>query len=119
MGRRSDLEAEGTRFDSQRAQVTFFGRAGSACSLIFTHVWTGLGTLVGRVWNTFWSDRGHLCVKFGMSWDVSGSGLETFLDRFGKVLGEISGEVRKKQISKNAREYFPKSGRFKLACLTV
>ena len=32
------------------------------------------------------SFRGHFFVNFGMSWDVSGSGLGTFSDRFGMVL---------------------------------
>ena len=39
---------------------------------------------------TFWSGRGHFFVILGMSWDVSGSGLGTFLDRFGKVLENMS-----------------------------
>ena len=42
---------------------------------------------VGRHFgDTFWSGRGHFFVIFGMSWDVSGSGLGMFLDRFGMVL---------------------------------
>ena len=32
------------------------------------------------------SFRGHCFVNFGMSWDVSGSGLGTFSDGFGVVL---------------------------------
>ena len=44
---------------------------------------------------TFWSGRGHFFVKFGMSWDVSGSGLGTFLDRFGMVLEKMSDGVEK------------------------
>ena len=50
------------------------------------HFFGGVGALFGRVGVTFWSGRGHFFVKFGMSWDVSGSGLGTFLDRFGKDL---------------------------------
>ena len=46
---------------------------------------------------------GILFVNFGMSWDVSGSGLGMFLDRFGKVLEKMSDEVKN---IKNAREYF-------------
>ena len=33
---------------------------------------------------------GDFFVNFKMSWDVSGSGLGTFLDRFGKVLEKMS-----------------------------
>ena len=36
------------------------------------------------------SVRGHLFINFGMSWDVSGSGLGTFSDRFGMVLAKMS-----------------------------
>ena len=41
------------------------------------------------------SVRGHLFVDFGMSWDVSGSGLGTFSDGFGMVLEKMSDEVEK------------------------
>ena len=78
----------GTRFDSRGAQVTFLGRVGKVFSLIFTHVGACWGTLLGRVGVTFWSGRGHFFVIFGMSWEVSGSGLGTFLDRFLKVLNK-------------------------------
>ena len=50
---------------------------------------------------------GHVFVIFGMSWDVSGSGLGMFLDRFGKVLEKMSDGVRKSKLKKNDREYFP------------
>ncbi len=60
MGWSSDLESGGTRFDSRLAQVIF--------------------------WYFVWSDWGHFFINFGMSWDVSGSGLGTFLDGFGMVL---------------------------------
>ena len=40
-----------------------------------------------------------------MSWDVSGSGLGTFSDGFGMVLGKMSDGVEKKIICKNGREY--------------
>ena len=43
---------------------------------------------------TFWSGRGNFFAIFGMSWDVSGSGLGTFLDGFGKVLENMSDAVR-------------------------
>ena len=36
------------------------------------------------------SFRGHFFVNFGMSWDVSGSGLGTFSDGFGLVLENMS-----------------------------
>ena len=41
------------------------------------------------------SFRGHFFVNFGMSWDVSGSGLGTFSDGFGMVLENISDGVNK------------------------
>ena len=76
----------GTRFDSQGAQVTFLGRVGKVFSWIFTHVGACWGTLLREVGVTFWSGRGHFFIIFGMSWEVPGSGLGMFLDRFGKVL---------------------------------
>ena len=53
-----------------------------------------------------------------MSWEVSGSGLGMFLDRFGKVLEKMSGGVRKVKFSKMAGSIFPESGRFRIAFLT-
>ena len=79
MGRSWDLEAGGTRFDSWLAQVT-------------------LGSL--------WAGRGHFFVNFGKSWDVSGSGLGMFLDRFGMVLENMSNEVDKNKVFRFVREYF-------------
>ena len=76
----------GTRFDSRGAQVTFFGCVGKVFSWIFTHVGACWGALLREVGVTFWSGRGHFFEIFGMSWEVSGSGLGTFLDRFWKVL---------------------------------
>ena len=49
----------------------------------FLHIFWHVG---GHFGDTFWSGRGHFFVIFGMSWEVSGSGLGMFLDRFGKVL---------------------------------
>ena len=48
--------------------------------------WGGGTFWLGR---TFWSSRGQIFVKFGMSWDVSGSGLGTFSDGFGRVWGKM------------------------------
>ena len=53
-----------------------------------------------------------------MSWDVSGSGLGMFLDRFGKVLEKMSDGVRTLTFSKMAGSIFPESGRFRIAFLT-
>ena len=53
-----------------------------------------------------------------MSWEVSGSGLGMFLDRFGKVLKKMSDGVRKLKFSKMARSIFPESGRFRIVFLT-
>ena len=86
----------GTRFDSRLAQVTFLGHVGMVGCWIFTHVGACRGTLLGGVGVTFWSGRGNFFVIFGMSWEVSGSGLGTFLDRFGKVLEKIPDDVKKK-----------------------
>ena len=53
-----------------------------------------LGPGIGRSWVRFPAPRrsfwGNLFVNFGMSWDVSGSGLGTFSDRFGMVLENMS-----------------------------
>ena len=53
-----------------------------------------------------------------MSWEVPGSGLGMFLDRFGKVLKKMSDGVRKLKFSKMAGSIFPESGRFRIAFLT-
>ena len=53
MGRPSDLEAGGARFDSRLAQVTFFGHVGMTFSWIFPYVGTCLGTLFGGVGTLF------------------------------------------------------------------
>ena len=58
-----------------------------------------LGPEIGRSWVRFpaprrWS-RGHFFVNFGMSWDVSRSGLGTFLDGFGMVLKKMSDGIEK------------------------
>ena len=106
MGRPSDLEAGGGRFDSWCAQVTFFGHVGRVFLWIFTYVGTCLGTFFWWGGVTFWSGRGHFFVKFGMSWDVSGSGRGTFSDGFGMVLKKNVGWGRKMKIFKNGREYF-------------
>ena len=52
-----------------------------------------------------------------MSWDVSGSGLGTFLDGFGKVLEKMSDEVRKSTFSKMVGNVLPESGRFRISFL--
>ena len=67
---------------------------------------------------TFWSGRGHFFVIFGMSWEVPGSGLGMFLDRFGKVLEKMSDRVRKLKLSKMTGSIFPESGRFRIVFLT-
>ena len=53
------------------------------------------------------SFRGHFFVNFGMSWDVSGSGLGTFSDGFGMVLEKMSGGVGKIKFSKMTERIFP------------
>ena len=58
-----------------------------------------LGPEIGRSWVRFPASRGsfrdHFFVNFGMSWDVSGSGLGTFSDRFGMVLEKMSNGFEK------------------------
>ena len=44
------------------------------------------GSIPGAPGSLFWSGRGQLFVICGMSWEVSGSGLGTFLDGIGMVL---------------------------------
>ena len=87
-------------------KVTFLGRVGRVFSWIFTHVGPCRGTLLREVGVTFLSGRGHFFVIFGMSWEVSGSGLGMFLDRFEKVLKNVR-RGSKHDIFKNDREYFP------------
>ena len=65
-----------------------------------------LEALLGRVGVTFWLGRGHFFVIFGMSWEVSGSGLGTLLDRFWKVLKNVRRGL-KIETFKNGWEYFP------------
>ena len=52
-----------------------------------------------------------------MSWDVSGSGLGTFLDGFGMVLKKMSDKVGKSKFSKMPGSIFPESGRPRIAFL--
>ena len=56
------------------------------------------------------SFRGHIFVYFGMSWDVSGSGLATFSDGFGMVLKNVGRGRKKSNFQKNAGSMFPGSG---------
>ena len=56
---------------------------------------------------SFW---GHFFVNFGMSWDVSGSGLGTFSDGFGMVLEKMSDGVEKQKFSKMTGSIFPGPG---------
>ena len=52
-------------------------------SLGFLHIFWHVG---GHFGDTFWYGRGNFFMIFGMSWEVSGSGLGMFLDRLWKVL---------------------------------
>ena len=67
------------------------------------------------------SVRGNCFVNFGMSWDVSGSGLGTFSDGFGMVLEKTSDGAGQMffvlYFSKNAGSIFPESGYLKITCL--
>ena len=72
------------------------------CFLGFLHM---LGHVGGHFGDTFWSGRGHFFEIFGMSWDVSGSGLGTFLDGFGKVLEKNVRRGPEIKIFKHVREY--------------
>ena len=64
-------------------------------------MWGHVGRHFG---DTCWSGRGHFFEIFGISWDVSGSGLGTFLDRFGKVFENMTDEVEKSRFSKMSRK---------------
>ena len=59
----------------------------------------------------------HFFMKFGMSWDVSGSGLGTFSDGFGMVLKKISGRAEKINVSKMTGDTVPESGYLEIACV--
>ena len=50
--------------------------------------------------------------------EVSGSGLRTCLDRFGKVLEKMSGGSENLFFSKMIGSMFPESGRFRIALLS-
>ena len=63
------------------------------------------------------SFRGHFFVNFGMSWDVSGSGLGTFSDGFGMVLKKMSDGAEKSNFSKMAGSIVPESGYLEITCL--
>ena len=65
--------------------------------LRFLHIFWHVG---GHFGDTFWSGRDHIFVIFGMSWEVPGSGLGTFLDRFWQVVTKMSDGVRKLKLSK-------------------
>ena len=60
--------------------------------------------------------EGHFLVIW-MSWDVSGSGLGTFSDRFGMVLEKMSDGFEKYKFSKMTGSIFPESGYLKITCL--
>ena len=74
------------------------------------------GPGIGRSWVRFpaprRSFRGHFFVNFGMSWDVSGSGLGTFWDGFGTVLKKC--RMGSKNGKKMSRSIFPASGYTKI-----
>ena len=73
-----------------------------------------LGPGIGRSWVRFPAPRrafrGHFFVNFGMSWDVSGSGLGMFSDRFGMVLEKMSDGVENVKFSKMSGSISPESG---------
>ena len=56
---------------------------------------------------SFW---GKMFVHFGMSWDLSRSGLGMFSDGFGMVLEKMSDGVEKLKFSKMIGSIFPGSG---------
>ena len=70
------------------------------------------------------SVRGHFFIDFGMSWDVSGSGLGTVSDGFGMVLKKMSDGVEhvgwgrtKMKILKMTGSIFAESGRSRITFL--
>ena len=60
---------------------------------------------------------GNFLVNFGMSWDVSGSGLWMFLAGFGMILEKMSDGLRKSTLSHMSGSIFPELGRFRIAFL--
>ena len=76
-----------------------------------TAEWGGPGTwkrvVAGSIPGSRRSFLDNFFVNFGMSWDVSGSGLGMFLDRFGMVLEKNVPRGRHNTIFKIDREYFP------------
>ena len=64
------------------------------------------------------SFRGHFFVNFGMSWDVSGSGLGTFSDGLGMVLKKCRTGSKKITFSKMVGSMFPESGYLEIAFLS-
>ena len=65
---------------------------------------------------SFWR---HFFVNFGMSWDVSGSGLGTFSDGFGMVLEKMSDGVEKSIFSKMTGSIFAELGYLKIICFKL
>ena len=85
-----------------------------------------LGPGIGRSWVRFPAPRrsfwGNLFVNFGMSWDVSGSALGMFSDRFGRVSRKSSdgvGRSRTIMILESVWEYFSCVGPLEISSLGV
>ena len=80
-----------------------------------------LGPGIGRSWVRFPAPRrsfwDNWFVNFGMSSDVSGSGLGMFSDRFGMVLEKLSHGIEKLKFPKMTGSIFPESGYLKITCL--
>ena len=66
----------------------------------------GIGRLPVRFPVSRRSFRGHFFINYGMSWDLSRSGLGIFSDGFGMVLNNMLGGVEKYKFSKLAGSIF-------------
>ena len=63
------------------------------------------------------SFRGNFFVNFGMSWDLSRSGLGMFSDGFGMVLKNVGRGRKHRKKTKMTWSISPESGYLKITCL--
>ena len=66
--------------------------------------------MVGSIPASPRSGRDHFFVIFGMSWEVSGSGLGTLLTGLARFWKEMPDGVKQNHFSKMAGSVFPESG---------
>ncbi len=71
----------------------------------------------GHFWVTFWMGQDNCFVNFGMSWDVSGSGVVPFSAGFGRASRKSYGEVGKSGFSTMSGSIVPESGHSQISFL--